>query len=84
MLLHFHLFEPICKFHRTKFQINFRATIEVDEKGTVASAVTMRFFGGGGPALPPQPVHITVDRPFLFLLHKNENILFAGRVVNPQ
>jgi len=59
-----------------------QATIEVDEKGTVAAAATAVVMMLR--CMPAPPVHITIDRPFLFLLHKNENILFAGRVVNPQ
>jgi len=59
-----------------------QATIEVDEKGTVAAAATAVMMMLR--CMPAPPVHITIDKPFLFLLHKNANILFAGRVVNPQ
>ena len=69
-------------FETEKLKIKLRATIEVDEKGTVAAAATAVVMMLR--CMPAPPVHITIDRPFLFLLHKKENILFAGRVVNPQ
>ncbi len=56
----------------------------VDEKGTEAAAATgvvMRT-----KSLPPRPVELKVDRPFLFFVRdtKTGDVLFAGRVVNPK
>lgn len=58
-----------------------KATIEVDEDGTVAAAATgmvmmMR-------CMPRPPLEITLDRPFIFFIRSNDKILFAGRLTNP-
>ena len=58
-----------------------KATIEVDEEGTVAAAATgmvmmMR-------CMPMPPMEITVDKPFLFFIRSGNNVIFAGRVVDP-
>jgi serpin B len=57
-----------------------KAIIEVDEKGTTASAATG--VGVGTTSLPPT---LFVDRPFLFFIRHNPTgaILFQGRVVDP-
>lgn len=57
-----------------------KAIIEVDEKGTTASAATG--VGVGTASLPPT---LFVDRPFLFFIRHNPTgaILFQGRVVDP-
>jgi serpin B len=60
-----------------------KAFVSVDEAGTeaaAATAVTMRVTGTVG-----EPVKVTVDRPFVFLIRDLETgaILFVGRVVNP-
>jgi serpin B len=36
-------------------------------------------------AMPEEPVEVTVDRPFVFLIRDGETgaILFVGRVVDP-
>jgi len=57
--------------------------VSVDEAGTeaaAATAVVMRL-----TAFPGEPVQVTVDRPFIFLIRDNETgtLLFMGRVVNP-
>ena len=49
--------------------------------GTTAAAASV---GAVSDSFSSPQVHITIDRPFLFLVHKKENILFAGRVVDPQ
>jgi serpin B len=61
-----------------------KAFVSVDEKGTeaaAATAVVMRL-----TAAPPQPVEVTLDRPFLFLIRDVQTgaILFVGRVMNPK
>jgi len=60
-----------------------KAFVSVDEAGTeaaAATAVVMRL-----TAVPEQPVEVTVDRPFVFLIREIETgaVLFVGRVVDP-
>jgi len=60
-----------------------KAFVSVDEAGTeaaAAAAVIMEF-----KAAPEEPIKVTVDRPFVFLIRDIETgaILFVGRVVNP-
>ena len=56
-----------------------KATIEVDEEGTVAVAAT--FMPVDTFSIPP--LEITVDRPFLFFIRSGNHVIFAGRVVDP-
>jgi serpin B len=63
-----------------------QADIDVDEKGTEASAATA--FGGLGGIGQPYPLrHITfrLDRPFIFLVRDVATgaILFLGQVTDP-
>ena len=56
--------------------------VQVDEKGTEASAVTVvevGFTSGG------QDNYMTVNRPFIFVIHDNYtgSILFMGKITNP-
>ena len=53
--------------------------INVDEKGTEATAVTA--IGMGGSALPPEPIEIKFNKPFYFAIRDNTSgeILFMGR-----
>ena len=60
-----------------------KAFVSVDEEGTeaaAATAVVMKMVSA-----PLNPVELTVDRPFLFLIreHETNSILFMGRVVEP-
>jgi serpin B len=60
-----------------------RATIAVDETGTVAAAATRSTVGfGEAPKLPV----MRVNRPFLFILRHRPSgtILFLGRVADPR
>jgi serpin B len=59
-----------------------RAMIRVDEDGTVAAGVTVGMGTFGGP--PPMPV-FRADHPFVFLIRdtRTDNILFLGRLVQP-
>jgi serpin B len=63
-----------------------RAHVEVDERGTTAAAAT-----GAGMVListtvPPSPLELRVDRPFLFLVRDVTSglVLFLGRVTRPR
>ena len=60
-----------------------KAFVSVDEAGTEAAAATAVIMTL--TAVPSPPVEVTVDRPFVFLIHDIETgtILFVGRIVNP-
>jgi len=60
-----------------------KAFVSVDEAGTEAAAATAVVMPTAGP--PEEPVEVTVDRPFVFLIHDIETgtILFVGRIVAP-
>jgi serpin B len=57
--------------------------LDVDEKGTVAVAVTS--YEIGVSSAPPPPLEFIVDRPFLFALRDEVTglPLFLGRIVSP-
>ena len=57
-----------------------KATIEVDEEGTVAAAATGMVLGFGRPK---PPMEITIDKPFLFFIRSGNHVIFAGRMVDP-
>jgi serpin B len=61
-----------------------KAFVSVDEAGTEAAAATAVVMPTAGP--PEEPVEVTVDRPFIFLIRDIDtgSILFIGRVVNPR
>jgi len=60
-----------------------KAFVSVDEAGTEAAAATAIVMPTAMP--PEEPVEVTVDRPFVFLIHDIETsaILFVGRILNP-
>lgn len=60
--------------------VDHKAVVEVNEKGTVASAATI--VGIGLTSLPPS---FTVNRPFFFEIRddRSGSILFMGKIVNP-
>ena len=59
------------------------ANVTVDEKGTVAAAATAVIMRAS--SAPSQVQHLTVDRPFVYLLRDKTTgaIVFAGQVTNP-
>lgn len=64
-----------------------KAFVLVDEEGTEAAAATAVIMGvpeSAGP--PPEPIRVTVDRPFVFLIRDRgtDAILFVGRVMDPR
>ena len=61
-----------------------KAFVSVDEAGTEAAAATAVVVAEKA-MMPEEPVEVTVDRPFVFLIRdiKTGAILFVGRVVNP-
>lgn len=60
-----------------------KAFVSVDEAGTEAAAATGVIVGT--TSMPPEPVTVTLDRPFVFLIRDIQTgaILFIGRVMNP-
>jgi serpin B len=70
-------------------QIGFvihQANITVDEAGTEAAAATaVGIETTAAPAEEPEPIVLTVDRPFLYALRDRETggVLFLGRVTSP-
>jgi len=63
-------------------EVLHKAFVSVDEAGTEAAAATAVV---GETGMPGQPVEVTIDRPFIFLIRDIETgaILFVGRVLNP-
>jgi serpin B len=63
-------------------EVLHKAFVAVDEEGTEAAAATAITVGSGAPQ---EPVEMTIDRPFIFLIRDNatNTILFLGRVMNP-
>ena len=60
-----------------------KAFVSVDEEGTEAAAATAVMMSL--TSAPENPLHLEVDRPFLFLIRdiQTNSILFMGRVVEP-
>ncbi len=60
-----------------------KAFVSVDEAGTEAAAASGVIVGI--VSMPPEPVTVTLDHPFVFLIRDIETgaILFVGRVLNP-
>ena len=69
--------DPGCLYIR---EVVHKAFVSVDEAGTEAAAATAVMMQA--ESAPPNPVSVTVDRPFIFLIRDRatEAILFVGRV----
>ena len=65
-------------------EVLHKAFVSVDEAGTEAAAATAVVMETT-VAEPPEPVKVTIDRPFVFLIRDIETgaTLFLGRVMNP-
>lgn len=61
-----------------------RAFVLVNEEGTEAAAATAVIMEA--ESAPPQPIPVSVDRPFLFLIRDSQTgaVLFLGRVLDPR
>ncbi len=72
--------DPECLYIR---EVVHRALVSVDEAGTEAAAATAVIMQA--ESAPPDPVSVTVDRPFIFLIRDRETgaILFVGRMEEP-
>ena len=70
----------VCLYIR---EVVHRAFVSVDEAGTEAAAATAVMMQA--ESAPPDPVSVTVDRPFVFLIRDRETgaLLFVGRVEEP-
>jgi len=64
-------------------EVLHKAFVSVDEAGTEAAAATAVIMDES--AMPLEPVEVTIDRPFIFLIRDIDTgaILFVGRVLNP-
>jgi serpin B len=64
-------------------EILHKAFVSVDEEGTEAAAATAVVMKE--TSAPDEPVEVTMDRPFVFLIRDIETgaILFVGRVMDP-
>jgi serpin B len=64
-------------------EVLHKAFVAVDEEGTEAAAATAVV--AGVTSMPPPPLRVSVDRPFIYLIRDIETntILFLGRVLNP-
>ena len=63
-----------------------KAFVSVDEAGTEAAAATAVIVGvTKAVEIEPEPVEVTVDRPFVFLIRDRTTgtLLFVGRMVEP-
>ncbi|XP_058181082.1 serpin-ZXA-like [Rhododendron vialii] len=61
-----------------------KAFIEVDEKGTVATAVTM--YGAEGCSMSlPKRTSFVADHPFMFIIMEDRSklVIFTGGVLDP-
>lgn len=69
-------------------EVLHRATLDVDEQGTTATAATAVMVPrSAAPRMPPPPIPIMrVDRPFLVLIRDTQtgSLLFAGIIRDPQ
>ena len=65
-------------------QVKQKCFIDISEKGTEAAAVTSAQIRLTSARPEAEPVEMTVDRPYLFIItdKTNGNILFAGKIVN--
>jgi len=61
-----------------------QAFVDVREEGTEAAAATAVMMLGTG--IPPEPIPVAVDRPFVFVIREQSTgtILFVGRVLDPR
>lgn len=62
-----------------------QVSIQVNEEGTVASAATAAAMATKGGGKGPTVTHMTVDRPFLFLITSSSgSMVFMAKVTNPK
>ncbi|XP_058184506.1 serpin-Z10-like [Rhododendron vialii] len=62
-----------------------KAFIEVDEKGTVAAAITLCSAPGYCPGPPPKNTSFVADHPFMFMIMEAASrlVIFTGAILDP-
>ena len=60
-----------------------KAMIEVNEYGTTAAAVTVMSITAYSALIRTEPFEMICDRPFVFVLHRHNQVLFTGVVNQP-
>jgi serpin B len=62
-----------------------KAVIKVDEKGTTAAAVTLLLVdvGSAGPQEPKKVFEMNCNKPFVFVLYDQRQVVFTGMVNKP-
>ncbi|MBQ4011064.1 MAG: hypothetical protein II602_00815 [Erysipelotrichales bacterium] len=61
-----------------------KSVLKLDEKGTEAAAVTVISMETTAMPVQRQEKSVSLDRPFAFMImDANDNVLFAGKVLNP-
>ena len=65
-------------------EVVHKSFVKVDEAGTQAAAATAVMMRASS-AMLDEPVNLTIDRPFIFLIRDEptNTLLFAGRVLDP-
>ncbi|KAI7812942.1 serine protease inhibitor 2.1-like [Triplophysa rosa] len=74
-------FSEISKDRMMVSKVTHKASLDIDEEGTTASAVTTVEFS----RMSHQTLDLRFDHPFMIFIvdQKNDNILFFGKVANP-
>jgi serine protease inhibitor len=68
-------------------EVLHQATMDIDEEGTTAAAVTVIVPApGSASGLSPEPIKMIMDRPFVFMLRDKQTgaILFLSAILNPE
>ncbi|HEY9733787.1 MAG TPA: serpin family protein [Drouetiella sp.] len=68
-------------------EVIHKTTLDVDEKGTVATAMTFTNVGAtSGAPSPDEPFRMIVDRPFIYAIRDSQTgaILFIGSICKPE
>ena len=67
-------------------EVLHKAFVSVNEAGTEAAAATAVIIGATSAVVEPKPIHLVVDRPFVFWIRDRETgtILFLGRMLDPR
>ena len=65
-------------------EIIHKTIIDVNEKGTEAAGATAIIMVGSSFNLKPEPIYeFKCNKPFMFIMHDGKNVLFMGKLLNP-